>query len=111
MQLSPIWRARLPGARIMVPSGPANGRAGLLPPPAVGKRRHRGLARRGAAVGWWAVFVLPEGEVLLEIPFAVSALLSDSVKASAAAVPASADYSWRRGFFGGERGLSPPAHV
>src|SRR5262249_56077199 len=30
----------------------------LLPPPALGDRRHRGLARRGIAVRWCAVFVM-----------------------------------------------------
>src|SRR5262249_20159771 len=35
----------------------------LLPLPALGERRHRGLARRGVAVRQRAIFVLPEGEV------------------------------------------------
>jgi hypothetical protein len=34
----------------------------LAPPPTLGERRHRGLARRGVAVRRCAVFVAPEGE-------------------------------------------------
>src|SRR5215510_8226553 len=34
----------------------------LLPPPALGERRHRGLARRLVAVRWPTVFVMAEGQ-------------------------------------------------
>jgi hypothetical protein len=34
---------------------------GSSPPPTLGERRHRGLARRGVAVCWRAVFVVPKG--------------------------------------------------
>jgi hypothetical protein len=34
----------------------------LFPPPALGERRHRSLARRGVTVRRRAIFVVPEGE-------------------------------------------------
>ena len=34
----------------------------LAPPPTLGERRHRGLARRLVAVRWRAVLVMAEGE-------------------------------------------------
>jgi hypothetical protein len=34
----------------------------LLPPPALGERRHGLLARRLVAVGGGAIFMIPEGE-------------------------------------------------
>jgi len=40
------------------PSGLANGSVGLLPPPALGERRPRSLARRLVAVDRRAVFVV-----------------------------------------------------
>ena len=49
-----------------------------------------------------------------EIYEKVSALCASRVEATsrhANCKLSSADYSWRRGFFGGERGLKRPAHV
>jgi len=52
----------MPGALAARTSALANGRAGLFPSPALGKRCHRSLARRLVAVRWRAILMLAEGE-------------------------------------------------
>jgi|SRR5215510_36588 len=47
---------------------------GPLPPPALGKCDHRGLARRRIAVGWRTVFVMAKGHVHIhDIPTGTAA--------------------------------------
>ena len=39
---------------------------GLLPPPALGERRHRSLACRRVAVGRYAILVVPKASVHIQ---------------------------------------------
>src|SRR5262249_42277535 len=53
--------SQTPGAVTLRSAGRPQWQLQSIPPPALGERRHSGLARRGVAVRRRAIFMLPEG--------------------------------------------------